>query len=99
MEHIIMQLITNGGDAKSFAMRAIALAKEGKINEARELIEKSKEALNKAHKFQTELIQNEANGNSIEVSLLLVHAQDHLMNAITVKDLAKEMVDMYEKFL
>ncbi|EAH2089413.1 PTS lactose/cellobiose transporter subunit IIA, partial [Listeria monocytogenes] len=24
-----------------------------------------------------------------------VHAQDHLMNAITFKDLAKEIVDLY----
>jgi len=29
--------------------------------------------------------------------LLMVHAQDHLMNAITVRDLAIEFVDMYKK--
>jgi len=28
----------------------------------------------------------------------MVHAQDHLMNAITLKDLASEFVDMYETF-
>jgi len=48
--------------------------------------------------MQTNLIHNEANGNKAEVSLLLVHAQDHLMNAITIKDMAKEFVDLYEKF-
>ncbi|ENA0413451.1 PTS lactose/cellobiose transporter subunit IIA, partial [Listeria monocytogenes] len=37
----------------------------------------------------------EARGEKAEVSLLLVHAQDHLMNAITFKDLAKEIVDLY----
>ncbi|MFA7746473.1 PTS lactose/cellobiose transporter subunit IIA, partial [Salinicoccus roseus] len=26
-----------------------------------------------------------------------VHAQDHLMNAMTVKDLAAELVEIYEK--
>jgi cellobiose PTS system EIIA component len=26
----------------------------------------------------------------------MIHAQDHLMNAITMKDLAAEMVDLYE---
>lgn len=31
------------------------------------------------------------------MSLLMVHAQDHLMNAMTVKDLAAEMIDLYEK--
>lgn len=28
----------------------------------------------------------------------MVHAQDHLMNAMTVRDLAKEMISMYEEF-
>ena len=28
----------------------------------------------------------------------MVHAQDHLMNAMTIKDMAKEFVDMYEEF-
>ena len=27
----------------------------------------------------------------------MIHAQDHLMNSITVKDLATEFVDLYEK--
>ncbi|OUZ16436.1 hypothetical protein A5868_001357, partial [Enterococcus sp. 12F9_DIV0723] len=31
------------------------------------------------------------------ISLLMVHAQDHLMNAITIKDLAIELVDILEK--
>ncbi|MFS8514414.1 MAG: PTS lactose/cellobiose transporter subunit IIA, partial [Planifilum fulgidum] len=26
-----------------------------------------------------------------------VHAQDHLMNAITVKDLAVELIDLYKR--
>ncbi|EAG9877164.1 PTS lactose/cellobiose transporter subunit IIA, partial [Listeria monocytogenes] len=52
-------------------------------------------ALLEAHHSQTSLIQGEARGEKAEVSLLLVHAQDHLMNAITFKDLAKEIVDLY----
>ena len=31
------------------------------------------------------------------LSLLMVHGQDHLMNAITFLDMAKEMVDVYRK--
>ncbi len=27
----------------------------------------------------------------------MVHSQDHIMNAITFRDLAGEMVDLYEK--
>lgn len=98
-EQIILQIIVSGGNARSHAMEAIQLAKEGKIEKAREAITKANEELGEAHLVQTQLIQDEARGNSKEVTLLMVHAQDHLMNAITVKDLAQEFVDMYEKFL
>ncbi|MOA67136.1 Lichenan-specific phosphotransferase enzyme IIA component [compost metagenome] len=49
-----------------------------------------------AHKIQTSLLQQEASGNKYEVSVLLIHAQDHLMNAITVIDLAETIVDLFE---
>lgn len=99
MEELIMQLIVNGGDARSRAMEAIQYAKSGDLTKAKELIEESGKFLDKAHDFQTNLIQNEAAGKRTEISLLMVHAQDHLMNAITVRDLAKEFIDMYEKMM
>ncbi len=96
-QEIVLQIIVSGGNAKSYAMEAIMKAKEGDIIEAKRLLSKANEELGSAHKVQTELIQNEASGNEIDVTLLMVHAQDHLMNAITVKDLAREFVDLYEK--
>lgn len=92
-----MQLIVNSGDARSRAMEAISIAKEGKIADAREKLKEADEFLTKAHKFQTDLLQEEADGNIKSVTLLTAHAQDHLMNAITVIDLANEFVDLYEK--
>lgn len=97
-QETILELIVNGGNARSYSMEAIHLAKASKLKEAREAIVKAGEELAKAHIAQTKLIQEEASGNSVEVSLLMVHAQDHLMNAITVKDLAQEFIDMYERF-
>ena len=55
------------------------------------------ESLNKAHQYQTELIQAEINGEKTEISLIMVHGQDHLMNAMTVRDLAMQMIEMYKK--
>lgn len=96
-QEIVLEIIISGGNAKSSAMEAIMKAKEGDINEAKRLLIRANEELGRAHKIQTELIQKEAAGRTTEVTLLMVHAQDHLMNAITVKDLAKEFVDLYEK--
>ncbi|CZR99076.1 Lichenan-specific phosphotransferase enzyme IIA component [Clostridioides difficile] len=61
------------------------------------MLKESKEVINKAHRYQTELIQNEASGNKTEMSVILVHAQDHLMNAMNFQQLAEEIVDLHLK--
>jgi PTS system cellobiose-specific IIA component len=97
MEEIIFQLITYSGEAKSFCFEAIQMAKSGEIETAKEHIGKASEKLLVAHRFQTQLIQKEAGGESVPVSLLLIHAQDHLMNAIMLKDLAGEIIELYSR--
>lgn len=97
MEETIFGLISHSGDAKSLLMEAIGEAKEGKFEKAKKKIKAASEKLNLAHQVQTSLIQSEAGGEKQEASLLLIHAQDHLMNAILLKDLATEFIDLYKK--
>lgn len=93
LEQTIMQLIMNGGDARSHSLRAIQAGEAGDFEEAEKLLEQAKESMNKAHEVQTKLIQEEVRGNRTEVSLLMVHAQDHVMNAMTVKELAEHIIN------
>jgi PTS system cellobiose-specific IIA component len=93
-----MSIIAGAGDAKSYAMEAIYIAREGKYEEARISLEKAKEALRDTHSIQTDLITKEMQGEKMELQLIMVHAQDHLMSAVLLKDLATEIVTMYEKF-
>ncbi|MEW9676944.1 PTS lactose/cellobiose transporter subunit IIA [Lentibacillus sp. L22] len=97
MEQVIMGIITHSGNAKSDAMEAIQHAKNKEIEQANQLMEHAEKELLEAHSQQTTLIQNEARGEKAEITLLLVHAQDHLMTATTFKDLAKEFIELYEK--
>ncbi|WP_208559239.1 PTS lactose/cellobiose transporter subunit IIA [Marinilactibacillus kalidii] len=97
MLQTIMGLIMHGGDAKSNAMEAIHAAKTGDFKTADEKLKLADDALIKAHHSQTGLLTREASGDSIEMSLLMVHGQDHLMNAITFKDIAVEVIDLYKK--
>ncbi|CCI87752.1 PTS lactose/cellobiose transporter subunit IIA [Lactobacillus gigeriorum] len=92
-----MGLIANGGNAKSLAFEAIRKAKVGDIEGAREKLAEADKSLLEAHNSQTGMLTKEAQGDHMPVSLLVVHSQDHLMNAITFRDLAGEMVDLYEK--
>ena len=40
------------------------------------------------------MIQKEASGEKIELSLLFVHAQDHLMTAISEKTLIEQIIEL-----
>ena len=43
------------------------------------------------------MLTEEARGNHAKLTLLVVHAQDHLMTAITYIDLAQEIVEVYKQ--
>lgn len=96
-ETLIMQLIVNSGNAKSQAMEAIYSAKRGDFSKAKEALNKADSFLTDAHQYQTNIIQEEAEGNIKNITILMAHAQDHLMNAITIIEMAREFVDLYEK--
>ena len=98
-ERIAFKLILHAGNARTFSMQAISLAKLYKFSEAHDKIKEAEIEVNEAHQIQANLIRSEADGEQkVQLNLLLIHAQDHLMNALTVKDLAGEMIEMYEKF-
>lgn len=97
LEMIVFSIVGNAGEAKNLAYQALLLSDEGKFQEAEEMMKKSNEAILKAHEVQTDLIQKEANGERTPMSMLFVHAQDHLMTAITEKQLITRMIKMNKR--
>lgn len=93
----VFQIILYAGNARSSAMEAIELAKAGKFDQAREELTTASNELVASHKIQTQFIRKEASGEKTEMSVMIVHAQDHLMNAISIRDMASEFVDLYER--
>ncbi|AZR98600.1 TPA: PTS lactose/cellobiose transporter subunit IIA [Streptococcus suis] len=93
----IMGLIMYGGEAKGYAVQAIQAAKQEDFQTAEHLLQEANTSLNIAHKSQTGLLAQEAGGQTVEVTLLMVHGQDHLMNALTFIDMAKEVVELYKR--
>lgn len=92
MEHMemeIMNIIVNAGNARSNCIKAMKLATARDYEQAMALYHESKEALVVAHNTQTQLIQKEINGNKNELTLLMIHAQDHLMDALVMKDMTE----------
>ena len=97
LEAVSMNIIANAGDAKWLAFDALNEAKKGNFERARELMKQSEEAGNTAHKAQMQLLSAQANGEVMNVDVLLVHAQDHLMTTLLAQELIKEMIEMYER--
>ncbi|MBQ1476693.1 MAG: PTS lactose/cellobiose transporter subunit IIA [Erysipelotrichaceae bacterium] len=91
-EEVIMGLILNAGNAKSYAIDAYRKAREKDFAGAEELLKLADESMTEAHHLQTTMIQDEINGHPTPMTLLAVHAQDHTMTAMTVVDLVKEMI-------
>lgn len=97
LEEIVFTIISHAGSAKSMCFEALRLARNGDFQTAEALINKAKEELYETHDIQNNMIQKEACGERQEVTLLLMHAEDHLMNAMLAKDLIEEMIEMYKE--
>ncbi|MDQ0360408.1 PTS lactose/cellobiose transporter subunit IIA [Breznakia pachnodae] len=96
-EMSIVELITHAGDAKSKYMEAMRKIRKKSFDEAKELVREADEIILKAHVIQTNLIQGELQGNETQQSLLMIHAQDHLMTTLMLKDITKELIEIFRE--
>lgn len=97
MEEEIMTIILNAGDARSKCLMALKFARKGMFEKAKEQLNQVSQSMVLAHDVQTKLIQKEISGHKQEVSLLMVHAQDHLMTAMAIRDMVEELVAYAEE--
>lgn len=95
IELVVMEIITNAGESKSEAMMALQHAKRHEWQACDAALMRSKEAAGRAHTIQTQLIGLDEGEGKVPVTLVMVHAQDHLMTAMLANELIKEMIEMY----
>ena len=96
LEEVVMGLI-NSGQARSLAYGALKMAKQGDFESAKAMMDQSRLALNEAHLVQTKLIEGDQGEGKMKVSLVLVHAQDHLMTSMLARELVTELIELHEK--
>ncbi|WP_204277796.1 PTS lactose/cellobiose transporter subunit IIA, partial [Enterobacter hormaechei] len=71
---------------------ALKQAKQGNFAAAKTMMDQSRIALNEAHLVQTKLIEGGQGEGKMKVSLVLVHAQDHLMTSMLARELVAELI-------
>ncbi|CAM2077444.1 MULTISPECIES: PTS lactose/cellobiose transporter subunit IIA [Clostridia] len=96
LELIAFEIISNVGMAKSLAIEALRAVRSGNYAEGNEKLAEASKFLTEGHHAHTVLIQKEAAGERTEFSLMLMHAEDQMMSAETIKSLAEEMIEMYK---
>lgn len=93
----LMQLILKSSKSTQKVMESLQLAQGGDLSGARAMLELATQINIEAHNLQTSLIQAEMRGESGEVSLLAIHAQDHFMNSHLLLELADVFLHQIEE--
>lgn len=90
------ELISKAGSAFSILVDVLNDCRNGQFAEVETKIANAEEMMNNAHNIQTRLITEQINGQEEPPDLLMVHAQDTLMNTILMFTITKEFVHMYQ---
>ncbi len=94
---VTTKVIIHAGNARQLIGNALKAAEAADFDKAGKMLEEAENEINSAHRTQTEVIQSEARGEEPKMSLLLTHAQDTLMSAISELHLSQRMISMYQK--
>ncbi len=97
MEMVTVEIVAYSGDARTKYLEALNVAKDGDYDKAKALIQEGNELIAEAHKVQTKMLQMEASGDKIDVGFLTVHAQDHLMTVVLLRDIINNFIELYKR--
>lgn len=95
-EQINFTLILHSGNARSKIIQSLREYRAGNVKEAERLFVQAEDDLKIAHDIHFKMIQQEASGNKVQFDLLLMHAEDHLMSTMTMKELVKEFLEIFK---
>ena len=97
LEEAVMEIIVNAGQSRSLCFEALHAARQGNIDEAKSLLREADGYARQAHKMQTKLIEQDAGEGRQLMTLIMVHAQDHLMNSLLASELSEEIIHLYQR--
>ncbi|KTI90041.1 molecular chaperone TorD [Enterobacter hormaechei subsp. hoffmannii] len=97
LEEAVMEIIVNAGQSRSLCFEALHSARQGNLDEAKSLLREADGYARQAHKMQTKLIEQDAGEARQPMTLIMVHAQDHLMNSLLARELSEEIIHLYQR--
>ncbi|OCG31077.1 PTS cellobiose transporter subunit IIA [Gilliamella sp. Choc4-2] len=94
---VAFNIILHSGNAKTKIYEAFKAMREANFDYANTLLEDANQEILEAHKSQTQLLQFYANGTKIDMEIIMVHAQDHLMTTMAMREISLEISYLYRK--
>lgn len=97
IEEYAFQIIANVGMAKTMYLQALEQAKNKDFDQAQATLEQGKEVFIEGHKAHAEILAKSAGADTIQMSLILAHAEDQLLSTETIEIMVKELIEVYKK--
>ena len=101
-ETVLLSEKLNGAELACIAFmkndaEAMKIAEKGDFDLAKAKIKEGDQEFVKGHEAHAGLIQKEANGEKVVPNILLMHAEDQLMSAETIKMMALEIIKLNQR--
>ena len=96
LEEMALEIITNVGTARSMYVEAVEAAKAGTCEEAHNLVAEGEKIFVNGHHAHADLVNAKIGVEELQYMFLVMHAEDQLMSAETLKIVCDELIDMLE---
>ncbi|MDO4198220.1 MAG: PTS lactose/cellobiose transporter subunit IIA [Erysipelotrichaceae bacterium] len=96
IESISCQIIANVGMARSLYLEAVSKARNKEYDKALKMIDEGYEMFIEGQKAHMQVLEAYSNGEHIEYSPLLTHAEDQMIETETIKVLSEELINVYK---
>lgn len=96
-EVICFTIISSVGMAKSSYVEAMRAAAEGNYELSQAKMKEGDEFYAKGHDVHMDLLSKEAGGEAVNAGIIMMHAEDQLMAAETVRLMAEENIKLIKR--
>lgn len=97
IQNVAFTIILHSGNSRTLIHEGFGFMRNGEFERTEEKLEEANSELTAAHKSQTSLMQKYTSGEDVNMDIIMVHAQDHLMTTITLREVALEMLELYRR--
>jgi len=97
IQNVAFEIILHSGSSRTKIHESFELMRNEEFETADSKLNEANDDLLAGHQSQTELLQKYSSGETIDADIIMIHAQDHLMTTMTLRETALEMLHLYKK--